>query len=115
MRAVYSGLAPDSGYNGDEDQGSMSCLAVAMKTGLFQLDGGVAENPVYQIGSPIFDEVTMHLLRPDGKKVDFVISCVNNSDSTPVVRSMKLNGKPYAKSVISHSEIIRGGKLELEF
>ena len=115
VRAVYSGLAPDSGYNGDEDQGSMSCLAVAMKTGLFQLDGGVTANPVYQIGSPIFDEITMHLLRPDGRRVDFVISCVNNSDSTPVVRSMKLNGKPYAKSVISHADIISGGKLELEF
>lgn len=115
VRAVYSGLSPESGYNGDEDQGSMSCLAIAMKTGLFQVDGGVTAEPYYQIGSPIFDKVTLHLLRPDGKKTDFVISCTGASDENPVVKSAKLNGKAFDSSTILHKDIISGGKLELEF
>lgn len=115
VRAVYSGLSPESGYNGDEDQGSMSCLAVAMKIGLFQVDGGVTEEPYYQLGSPIFDEVTLHLLRPDGKKKDFVISCTGASDENPVVRSARLNGKALETSTILHRDIMDGGRLELNF
>lgn len=115
VRAVYSGLSPESGYNGDEDQGSMSCLAVAMKIGLFQVDGGVTEEPYYQIGSPVFDEVTLHLQNPDGGKKDFVISCRNASDENPVVKAARLNGKPLEGSVIMHKDITGGGRLELDF
>lgn len=115
VRAVYSGLSPESGYNGDEDQGSMSCLAIAMKIGLFQVDGGVTDEPYYQIGSPIFDKVTLHLQNPDGKKSEFVISCAEGSDENPVVKGAKLNGTPYEGSTILHKDIIAGGRLELEF
>lgn len=115
VRAVYSGLSPDSGYNGDEDQGSMSCLAVAMKIGLFQLDGGVTDEPYYQIGSPVFDEITLHLQKADGKKSDFIISCTGNSDENPVIKAAKLNGSPYEASTILHRDIVAGGRLELEF
>lgn len=115
VRAVYSGLSPESGYNGDEDQGSMSCLAIAMKIGLFQVDGGVTDEPYYQIGSPIFDEVTLHLPGSDGKEKEFVISCTGASDENPVVKSAKLNEKPFESSTILHKDIIDGGRLELIF
>jgi len=39
----------------------MGSLAVLMKIGLFSMNGGACENPYYEIGSPIFDEVTIEL------------------------------------------------------
>jgi predicted alpha-1,2-mannosidase len=44
--AVYSGLSPDSGYSGDEDQGLMGSLAVLMKIGIFSVNGGTAIEPI---------------------------------------------------------------------
>ncbi|MBD3660967.1 MAG: glycoside hydrolase family 92 protein, partial [Arenibacter algicola] len=52
---VFSGLSPATGYNGDEDQGLMGSLSVLMKIGLFQMNGGTENDPVYELGSPIFD------------------------------------------------------------
>ena len=59
--SVYSGLSPHFGYSGDEDQGLMGSLSVLMKMGIFTMRGGTELDPVYEIGSPIFDEITIHL------------------------------------------------------
>lgn len=134
VRAVYSEMSPEDGYNGDEDQGSMSCLAVAMKIGLFQADGGVrsmegasatgggrsgdglgGQRTCYQIGSPIFSRITLHLSQPDGTPTRFVISCKGDSDASPVVKSARLNGRPYRSSFLAHDDLVRGGRLVLEF
>ena len=64
VEKAFSGLSPATGYNGDEDQGLMGSLSVLMKIGLFQMNGGTEENPVYQIGSPVFDRVSIQL-HPD--------------------------------------------------
>jgi len=40
VKETFSGLAPNTGYNGDEDQGLMGSLNVLMKIGLFQMNGG---------------------------------------------------------------------------
>src|SRR5690606_3798230 len=58
---TFSGVSPETGYSGDEDQGLMGSLNVLMKVGLFQMNGGTEENPGYQIGSPLFNKVTIHL------------------------------------------------------
>ncbi len=71
VETAFSGLSPATGFNGDEDQGLMGSLSVLMKIGLFQMNGGTEEDPEYQIGSPIFDKVTIHL--EEGKKM--VLQC----------------------------------------
>ncbi len=112
--AVFSGLSPETGYNGDEDQGLMGSLAVLMKIGLFQLSGGTEPDPVYWIGSPIFDEIAIRL---DPQYYDgdtFVIKTVNNSDENRFVQSLRLNGKPLNRTYLRHSEIVTGGELVLE-
>ncbi|MCK5704770.1 MAG: GH92 family glycosyl hydrolase, partial [Cyclobacteriaceae bacterium] len=58
---IYSHLDPQNGYNGDEDQGFMGSLSVLLKMGIFEMRGGAAINPIYEIGSPIFDEITIKL------------------------------------------------------
>lgn len=111
--SVYSGLSPHYGYNGDEDQGLMGSLAVLMKIGLFQVNGGTENNPAYQIGSPIFDKVEIDLSSEYYSGQTFVIETINNSKDNVYVESATLNGVALEELRIKHNEIIRGGVLKL--
>ena len=66
--------------------------------------------PVYEIGRPLFDKVTIHL--DNGK--DFVIRAENNSIENKYVRSMKLNGRELEEPRFSHFDLMKGGELVLE-
>ena len=91
----------------------MGSLAVLMKIGLFQLDGGTTVDPVYQIGSPVFDRIEI-AISPDyypGKT--FVIETRNNSPTNIYIQSVALNGTPLDRSFLRHSEIVNGGTLTL--
>lgn len=112
--SVYSGLSPNTGYNGDEDQGQMGSLAVLMKIGLFQLDGGTTKDPIYQIGSPVFDYVEIQLNTDYYDGGHFVIRSINNSNENVYIQSVKLNGVLIDRYYLHHSEIVSGGELELE-
>jgi len=112
--SVYTGVSPYVGFNGDEDQGLMGSLSVLMKIGLFQLDAGATENPRYQIGSPVFDEITISLSDKyyTGKK--FKIITKNNSKENVYIQSVKLNGNALNRMYLLHNEIVSGGELVLE-
>jgi putative alpha-1,2-mannosidase len=109
---VYSDNSPQKGYSGDEDQGLMGSLAVLMKMGLFEMKGGTEIKPAYDISSPIFDEITIHL-DPDyypGKS--FTISTENNSQKNKYIQSVQLNGKPLNQSWFYHTDLVNGGTLD---
>jgi len=111
---VYRGLSPEVGYNGDEDQGQMGALAVLFKTGIFSVKGGTASKPVYEIGSPIFDKITIQL-NPDYYTGDtFVIETQNNSSENIYIQSATFKSEPLTKPWIYHSDVVKGGKLLLE-
>lgn len=114
VETAFSGLSPATGFNGDEDQGLMGSLSVLLKMGLFQMNGGCEENPEYQIGSPLFDRVTIRL-NPDfysGKT--FVIETKNSSADNYFVHKIVLNNQPVDNYNITHNDITRGGKIVLE-
>jgi predicted alpha-1,2-mannosidase len=114
VKETFSGLAPNTGYNGDEDQGLMGSLNVLLKIGLFQMNGGTDQNPQYQIGSPLFNKVSIQL-NPDyykGKK--FIINTKNNSANNIYINELKFNNRPVQDFNISHQEITNGGELILE-
>ncbi|ANW96660.1 alpha-mannosidase [Wenyingzhuangia fucanilytica] len=114
VNKAFSGLSPASGYNGDEDQGLMGSLSVLMKIGLFQMNGGTEENPEYQIGSPIFNKITIHL-NPDYYKGDkFVIKAENNNTNNVFVKKAMFNEQGITKMAIKHTDIVNGGELNLE-
>ena len=113
VKEVFSGLSPKTGYNGDEDQGLMGSLAVLMKIGLFQLTAGTEPDPIYLIGSPIFDKTTIKLDGQYYKGKKFIIETTNNSDKNLYIQSIHLNGKKLDRTFIYHSEIVAGGKLVL--
>ena len=114
VNTVYSDVSPTHGFNGDEDQGLMGSLAVLMKIGLFQVDGGTSSKPKYQIGSPIFDKIEIALNQTyySGKK--FVIEALHNSKDNVYIQSITLNGKPLGRYYLYHDEIIKGGHLILK-
>jgi predicted alpha-1,2-mannosidase len=111
---VYSGVSPHFGYSGDEDQGLMGSLAVLMKIGLFSMKGGTAIKPVYEIASPIFDRITIHLNQDYYPGGTFTIAVENNGTENVYVQQAKLNGETLDKVWFYHEDIIEGGTLELE-
>lgn len=113
IEKAFSGLGSNKGYNGDEDQGIMGALAVLMKIGLFQLDGGVSLKPDYQIGSPIFDKITIHLDNRyyKGEKINIIVK-----DKVSTKRTLEnafWNGKSLENFSLYHSDLIKGGNLLL--
>ncbi len=112
--SVFSGLSPATGYNGDEDQGLMGSLAVLLKIGLFQMNGGTEENPVYEIGSPIFDQVEIELHPAYYSGKSFRIKATNNTKANWGIEKTQLNGKPIETFTIRHDELVKGGELLLE-
>jgi predicted alpha-1,2-mannosidase len=111
---AFSGLSPITGYNGDEDQGLMGSLSVLMKMGIFQMTGGCEENPVYEIGSPVFDAITIQLHPSYYKGKFFRIKTINNSSKNRYIESVTWNSQPHSGFTLRHREIVSGGELVLQ-
>jgi predicted alpha-1,2-mannosidase len=110
---VYYGGDAMHGWPGDEDQGQMGGWYVMSAMGLFEMRGGCDVMPTYEIGSPLFDKVTIHLdpnYYPGGM---FTIEAINNSKENRYVQSATLDGKPLTKPWFYHKDLVDGGKLVL--
>ena len=115
-RALLDGFfdsSPLNGWQGEEDEGQMSAWFVLSAMGLFQMDGGCSTKPVYDLGSPLFDEVVIHLDDKYYSGNDFTIRAWNNSRENIYIQKALLNGKPLKRPVIPHRELVRGGILDL--
>jgi len=110
---TFNALSTDKGYSGDEDQGLMSSLAVLMKIGLFEMNSGIEQRPVIELGSPIFSKITIHLDPDYYKGKSFVIETKNNKPENYYIQSANLNGKPLINQWFFEDELTQGGKLLL--
>ena len=110
----YYGYGVSNAYLGDEDQGQMSAWFLMVSLGLFQTDGGVRVNPIYEIGSPVFEKVEIDLGNRYGRGNTFVIEAKNTSFSNKYVQSATLNGKPLQNFWFPAKELLKGGELVLE-
>jgi len=111
---AYGGITPERGYGGhDEDQGQMGGVSALMSMGLFSIRGNMATEPVYEITSPVFDEIIIHL---DGDYYEgdrFVIRTHNNSDDNVYIQNAQLNGQPLNTFWFYHEQFAKGGELDL--
>ncbi|RZL17921.1 MAG: glycoside hydrolase family 92 protein, partial [Pedobacter sp.] len=105
MTKLYN--ATENGYPGDEDQGQTSSWYVLSALGFYSVTPGTGE---YVIGSPMFKKISINL--ENGKK--FVVDAPLNDKDNVYIQSATLNGKPYTKNYITHSDLIKGGVLKLE-
>jgi predicted alpha-1,2-mannosidase len=112
-KLAFGGTTPHSGYCGEEDQGQMGALSAMMKIGLFSVRGACSADPIYDITTPEFDEITINLDPEYYPGKTFKIKTYNNSDENIYIQKAKLNGKPLDKCWIYQKDVARGGLLEL--
>lgn len=110
----YYGRGISNAYLGDEDQGQMSAWYIMTAIGLFQMDGGTRSQPVYEIGSPMFEEIQIDLGEQFGRGREFVIKAKNNSKANVYIQNATLNGKKLNSFYFSAEELLQGGELILE-
>ena len=94
-----------AGLCGNEDCGQMSAWYVFSAMGFYPV------NPVsgeYEIGTPLFPEMRLNL--KNGKT--FTVLAPNVSRENIYIQSVKVNGKPYDKSYITHQQIMDGATVE---
>lgn len=96
-----------NGIDGNDDCGQMSAWYIFSSLGFYPVAPGKTE---YAIGSPMFEEATIHL--PNGKK--FTIKTINNSDENAYISKITLNGKQYSSFFIDHKDIMNGGEMVFE-
>ena len=96
-----------SGYQGNEDCGQMSSWYIFSAMGFYPVNPA---NSVYVIGSPTLKSAEIKL----ENGVSFKITTKNVSKQNVYIQSVKLNGKPYTKTYITHNDIVKGGSLEFE-
>lgn len=97
---------PD-GIPGNDDCGEMSSWAVLSMMGIYSVDPA---SLAYELVSPVFTHVTIHLQAPYTGKT-FTIDTSANPESTPYIQSVKLDGQSHEHNWISFRDITRGGAL----
>jgi predicted alpha-1,2-mannosidase len=94
---VWYGDGP-LGIPGDDDGGATSSWYVLSAIGFYPVCPG---SPVYEIGSPIFENSTIQL----GNGKAFTIQANNVSARNKYIQSARLNGKPLTRPWFRHDEI----------
>ena len=93
------------GLGGNDDCGQMSAWYLFTAMGFYPVCPGTDQ---YVLGAPYIPSVTLSL--PNGRT--FEIKAPGVSDTRRYVKEVRLNGKPYTKLYITHSDILAGGTLE---
>lgn len=107
-------LSPLQGWPGEEDQGQLGAWYVMASMGLFQMKGGCDEASYYDLTSPVYDKVIIHLDNNYYSGETFTIETKNNQPGNKYIQWATLNGKPLSQARIAHDQIIKGGKLVIE-
>lgn len=94
------------GIPGDEDGGGMTAFVVFSMMGFSPVTPGI---PVYNIGSPVFEQVKIRL--SNGKV--FTIDAPGSSDAKKYIQSATLNGKPLNAPWFTHKAVLDGSTLKL--
>ena len=89
------------GLCGNEDCGQMSSWYVMSAMGMYPVTPGTT---TYAIGTPLFPEMKLKL---ENRK-EFTIKASNVSNENFYIQSAKLNGQPYTRCFIDHSDIMKG-------
>lgn len=96
---------PD-GLSGNEDMGQMSAWYIMSALGFYEVEPASGR---YWLGSPTIERAELSV-----EGGTFVIETINNSNENIYIKSIRLNGEPYALPYILHSDIAQGGKLTIE-
>jgi predicted alpha-1,2-mannosidase len=114
QRRAYGATTPSEGYGGeDEDQGQMACMSALMAMGLFSIDGCCSTEPMYELTSPVFDEITIHLNPNYYKGKEFKIITHNASKANCYIQHATWNGSEWPYFQLPHKMFAQGGVMEI--
>ena len=96
-----------SGLCGNEDCGQMSAWYVFSAMGFYPFNPALLK---YELGAPIVKSAKIHLA--NGKT--FTVLAPNVSRENRYIKDVKLNGKRYKNTFITHEQIMDGSTLEFD-
>lgn len=101
------------GFGQDEDQGQLGAWFVMAAMGLFDIQGGTAPNPNFQLATPLFDkiEIKLHPRYTPGRPL--VIRTATDPRANPYIQGARFNGEPIRASAVPWSLLREGGTLAL--
>ncbi len=91
--------------------GALYCL---LSMGIFEMKSGCSVEPYYELSSPFFDEITIHLDNKSYNGKQFVIKMLNNSPENDLIQSATLNGKPLNSPRLLNKDVSNGGELTIQ-
>jgi predicted alpha-1,2-mannosidase len=94
---------PHYGIDGNNDAGAISSWYIFSALGFYPVTPGTSG---YVIGSPLFENATVHL---DGG--DLTITATSNSVANVYIQSMTLNGAEWNKTSLPYDAIKTGGSI----
>jgi predicted alpha-1,2-mannosidase len=94
------------GIPGDEDGGGMTAFVVFSMMGFYPVTPGI---PVYTIGSPVFEKVTIDLENGN----TFTVLAKGASKKNKYIQKAFINGEEIHSPFITHEQIMSGATLEL--
>ncbi|WP_373518169.1 glycoside hydrolase domain-containing protein [Pricia sp.] len=110
----FFSTSPYTAWLGEEDEGQMGALYNLLSIGLFEMKAGCSVAPYYDLSSPVFDVITIHLDQKYYPGEKFTIKVANNSPENDFIQSAELNGKKLQEPKILHKDIVEGGELTID-
>jgi predicted alpha-1,2-mannosidase len=112
VRRILNENYPDNPYGipGNDDAGEMSSWAAMSMMGFYSVDPA---SRAYELVSPVFDKVVIHLHAPYSGKT-FTIESSPDAKSNEYIQSVKLDGQSHAKNWIWFQDISKGGTLSFD-
>ena len=109
---LFSSVAP-MGFCEDDDNGLAAATSALLAIGLFDVRGGAAREPVYEMASPVFDRIVISLDKRYYPGETFTIEARNNDRENVYIQSATLNGTPLNRPWFFHDRLVSGGVLSL--
>jgi putative alpha-1,2-mannosidase len=84
-----------------------------MAIGLFSVNGGCSVEPFYEVTSPVFERIKIHLDPRYYAGEPFVIEVERAAEEDVYIQSARLNGEALERPWFYHRDLAQGGTLEL--
>lgn len=101
------------GYGQDEDQGQLGAWFVLASLGLFDVQGGTAPQPEFQLATPLFQEVAIKLNPLYYQGGTFTLRVKGDPAVEHYIQSASLNGQPLNQCSIPWKQAVNGATLEI--
>jgi len=94
------------GLPGNDDTGTMSAWLIYSMMGIYPISPA---DPIYAIGTPSFDKITIKLDNRYYKKNQLIIE----KEGSGIIKELKINNNPHNRYFITHKKLVNNGSLKI--